>query len=147
MLFRSQTWKSEVDLFTSAWNAQLPIFVSRFPQPGAWMTDAFTLNWKSLKAFAFPPFNLIASCLTKLVQEKATIIPITPFWPSQPWFPDLLKLATDTPRMLHPEKELPTSPLEGCHQLKANYSIRLIAWKLSGDASKAKGFRMKSSSC
>jgi hypothetical protein len=54
-----QAWKSEVDLFASAWNAQLPIFVSRFPQPGAWMTDVFTLNWKSLKAFAFPPFDLI----------------------------------------------------------------------------------------
>ena len=23
------------------------------------MTDVFTLNWKSLKAFAFPPFDLI----------------------------------------------------------------------------------------
>jgi hypothetical protein len=30
-----QTWKTEVDLFASAWNAQLPRFVSRFTQPDA----------------------------------------------------------------------------------------------------------------
>jgi hypothetical protein len=59
----------------------------------------------------------------------------------------LAETGDGTPRMLHPEKDLLTSPLGECHQLTANHSIRLVTWKLSGDASKAKGFRMKSSSC
>ena len=59
----------------------------------------------------------------------------------------LAETGDGTPRMLHPEKDLLTSPLGECHQLTANHSIRLVAWKLSGDASKTKGFRVKSSSC
>jgi hypothetical protein len=39
-----QVWPVKVDLFASSWNAQLPIFVNWFPQPGALMTDAFTVN-------------------------------------------------------------------------------------------------------
>jgi hypothetical protein len=48
-------WEVEVDLFASSWNAQLPIFVSRFPQPGAWKTDALSLSWKALAGYCFPP--------------------------------------------------------------------------------------------
>jgi hypothetical protein len=52
-----QLWNVKVDLFASSWNTQLPIFVSWFSQPGAWMTDAFTLNWRFIRSFAFPPFQ------------------------------------------------------------------------------------------
>ena len=42
--------------------------------------------------------------------------------------------------MLHPEKDLLTSPLGVCHQLTANYSFRLVAWKQSGGCLKSQGF-------
>jgi hypothetical protein len=79
-------WEVKVDLFASSWNAQLPIFVSRFPQPGAWNTDALSLNWKALAGYCFPPFNLIPFCLTMVRQEQADIVLVTPYWPSQCWF-------------------------------------------------------------
>jgi len=55
-------WPAEVDLFATTWNNQLPRFVSWRPQPGAWTTNAFSLNWSSLEGYAFPPFALIHRC-------------------------------------------------------------------------------------
>ena len=52
-----EAWAPKVNLFASSWNAQLPTFVSRFPQPGAWMTDAFSLNWKFVREYAPPPLQ------------------------------------------------------------------------------------------
>ncbi|KAK4013743.1 hypothetical protein OUZ56_026295 [Daphnia magna] len=63
------------------------------------------------------------------------------------WFPIILELAMDVPRMLFPEKALLTSPLGECHQLTTNHSIRLIAWRLSGVVSVARAFRQKLSNC
>ncbi len=142
-----QLWNVKVDLFASSWNAQLPLFVSWFPQPGAWRTDAFTLNWRFIRTYAFPPFNLIPHCLTKLIQDQATMVMITPLWPTQSWFPILLELSVDIPRMFHPEQDLLTSPLGEFHQLTANHTIRLIAWRLSGVVSIAKAFRRRLSCC
>jgi hypothetical protein len=142
-----QLWNVKVDLFASSWNTQLPIFVSWFSQPGAWMTDAFTLNWRFIRSFAFPPpFNLISQFLSKLIQDQATTVMVTPLWPTQSWFPILLELSIDIPRLFHPEQDLLTSLLGEFHQLTANHSIRLITWRLSGVVSIAKAFRQKLSS-
>jgi hypothetical protein len=139
-------WEVEVDLFASSWNAQLPIFVSRFPQPGAWKTDALSLSWKALAGYCFPPFNLIPFCLTKVRQEQAEIVLVTPYWPSQCWFPSLMELATDIPLLLFPSKSLLTSPLGEGHPLTKDESIRLIAWRLSGVVWKSEAFRKRLSS-
>ena len=139
-------WEVEVDLFANSWNAQLPIFVSRFPQPGAWKTDALSLSWKALAGYCFPPFNLIPFCLTKVRQEQAEIVLVTPYWPSQCWFPSLMELATDIPLLLFPSKSLLTSPLGEGHPLTKDESIRLIAWRLSGVVWKSEAFRKRLSS-
>ena len=146
--FRSvqSVWNSQVDMFASSWNAQLPIFVSRFPQPGAWKTDALSVCWKDLAGFCFPPFSLIPFCLSKIRREKATIVLIAPFWPSQYWFPSLLELATDFPLLLPPSRSLLTSPLGEGHPLIVNGSLRLIAWRLSGVVSESAAFHLKLSS-
>jgi hypothetical protein len=47
------------------------------------------------------------------------------------------------PRMFHPEQDLLISPLGEFHQLTANHTIRLIAWRLSGVVSIAEVFRQK----
>ena len=36
--------------------------------------------------YAFPPFSIIHLVLQKLIQDKATIVLVAPFWQSQPWF-------------------------------------------------------------
>jgi hypothetical protein len=102
----SCVWPSDIDLFSSHWNAQLPSFVSWRPQPGASAVNAFSLNWSNHSGYAFPPFSLIPKCLEKLRREKANLVLICPVWPAQPWFPILLELACDVPLLLHSSHNL-----------------------------------------
>lgn len=88
-------WPAQIDLFASHWNAQLPKFISWRPQPNAFSTNAFAFDWSSCIGYAFPPFSLIGRCLSKIRREKANVILVCPYWPSQSWFPDLLQLVCD----------------------------------------------------
>ena len=106
--------------------------MSWLPQPGAWKVDAFNLNWKELGGYCFPPFYLIPFCLSKLFEEEAEVTIITPYWPSQPWFPSAMDLTIDFPHLLLPCPDLQTSPTGESHPLVLGNSIRLIAWRLSG---------------
>ena len=132
-------WTVDIDLFANAWNAQLPVFTSWFPQPLALSTNAFSLSWKSRHGYAFPPFALIPKCLAKVRKEKASLVLICPWWPAQPWFPLLLELAADVPRILRPRHDLLTNSLQAPHPL--GESLTLIAWKLSGDDFETKAFQ------
>ena len=49
----------EVDLFASRLTTQLPTFVSWRPDPEAMATDAFTLTWTNMKAYANPPWSSV----------------------------------------------------------------------------------------
>lgn len=136
-----QFWPLEVDLFASLWNAQLPRFLSWFPQPGSSGVDAFSIPWTGLRSYSFPPFSLIPFCLSKLILDQAETVLVTPYWPSQSWFPSLMSMAIDVPLLLLPGPYLLTSPMGVCHPLLMADSMRLIAWKLSGVVSVAKAFR------
>ena len=143
----ASTWELSVDLFASAWNAQLNQFVSWFPQPGAWRVNALSFSWKDLKAYAFPPFALIKDCLFKIRRESAEMVLICPHWPGQPWFPLLLELTTDIPIILPPHHQLLSSAEGHQHPLIETGSITLTAWKLSGVISQAEAFRRTWSTC
>jgi hypothetical protein len=41
-------------------NYQFQKYVSWQPDPMAWKTDVFSISWKNLRVYAFPPFNLIS---------------------------------------------------------------------------------------
>ena len=56
-------WPADIDLFASPWNAQLDLFVSWKPRPGAFASNTFTLNWSLWKEYIFPPFSLFFRCL------------------------------------------------------------------------------------
>ena len=88
-----------------------------------------------------PPFFLIKNCLSKIRREKSEIILVCPYWPSQPWFPVLLELASSTPAIFRPSENLLLSSLGDPHPLCMKPTFLLTAWKLSGDVSKGKIFR------
>jgi hypothetical protein len=71
-------WPADIDLFASPWNAQLDLFVSWKPRPGAFASNAFTLNWSLWKEFIFPPFSLIFRCLKKIERKEQQL-----FWFAQ----------------------------------------------------------------
>ena len=134
-------WEPKVDLFASAWNRQLDLFVSWKPQPEAMAVDAFSINWINLEGYAFPPFNMISRYLTKIRKEAADLILVAPVWQAQPWWPAIMELACQPPRVIHPELTMLLDPLGNSHPLLARGSLLLAVWSLSGTASKPEAFR------
>jgi hypothetical protein len=134
-------WEMEVDLFASSWNRQLKRFISWQPQPDALSVNAFTMNWRPLRGYAFPPFGLIPKCLSKLRTDRAEVTLVAPVWPSQPWFPVLLELAVQPPLILPNRRDLLQGPQGLPHPLLDRGALILAAWRLSGVASEATVFR------
>ena len=49
----------QTNLFASRLTSQLADYISWRPHPGAINTEALTINWATLRGYAFPPFNMI----------------------------------------------------------------------------------------
>ena len=144
-LFRrlQSLWSPQVDLFASRWNRQLDQFVSWHHQPEAMAVDAFSLNWGLFLGYAFPPFGLIQRCLNKIRKDRAEMILVAPVWPAQPWYPVLMGLACEPPRIFQPSDGILLDP-SGCpHPLMAHQSLTLAAWRLSGIATRPEAFRTR----
>ena len=124
--------KPEIDLFASRLNNQLNQYVSWHPDPGAAFIDAFNLNWHNIQFYAFPPFSLIARCLPKCITDEAEGILITPLWPTQFWFPQLLQLIQGKPVMFPQHKLVLHQPLHPQSPHPLWRSLKLVAWKISG---------------
>lgn len=133
-------WPSSVDAFATAWNAQLPLFISWHLKPGTMATNAFSVNLKGLLAYCFPQFALIFNCLDKIRREKALVVFVFPVWIDQPLFPLLLKLSCDVPCLLVLSQGLLKSALDG---VARNNGLHLAAWKLSGDIILNEDFRQR----
>ena len=131
----------KIDLFANAWNAQLPTFMSWKPQPGAVSTDALAQDWPKQGSYAFPPFCLIPTILRKIMAEELDLILVTPVWPTQVWYPQLLQLSVKLPLILPQVTNLIQDPLGNPHMLTAQKNFRLAAWILSGDSLRNKEFQ------
>lgn len=120
-----------IDLFASRCNAKCPTYVSWKNDPDAWAVDAFTVSWKNMFFYAFPPFSLIQKTLQKVITDRASGIIVVPHWPTQPWFPILQKIASSDYIHFSPSDNLLTSPFRLPHNLSK--TLTLVAVKLSGD--------------
>lgn len=58
-------------------NAQLPTYMSWFPDADAIAYDVLIYPWMEIKGYAFSPFCLIARCLKKIWIEKKSILKVT----------------------------------------------------------------------
>ena len=105
----------EVDLFASRLNKQFTKYCSCRPDPEAMYIDAFSVSWKNLKFYCFPPFSCVLQAVQKIKQEKATGILVIPNWPTQPWYPLIAPLLVEPLLIHHPSKsllQLPAAPEE-----------------------------------
>ena len=84
----------------STLNHQVPKYFSWTLDPQAVGMDAFSVNWNKGLLYIFPPFSLIQKCRQKIIEDKATVLFITPVWQSRPWYPMLLNLLYDRPLLL-----------------------------------------------
>lgn len=133
----------QVDLFASRINNQLPLYVARYPDPGAVAVDAFLLDWSQWTVFIHPPIVLIPRILLQMRQDKAMGLLIAPAWKGQPWYPDLLEMLVDYPAHLPVSPStvsLPFSPNE-VHPLWK--TLHLAIWPISGIVSKQQDFQKR----
>jgi hypothetical protein len=136
-----QTFMPEVDLFASRIARQLDNYVAWTFDPDAIAIDAFSIDWRKLRPFVFPPFVLLGKILTKIVHDEVEdAIVIAPHWHSQSWFPLLLSCLISLPISLPNHQDLLSLPHSGeLHPLRGK--MRLIACHVSGDRSKVRAFQ------
>ena len=126
------SFSQKIDLFASRINKQLEKFVAYRPDPDAIAIDAFTIDWKGQKFYAFPPFSCINRVVQKIIADQATGILIVPDWPNQYWYPDLFKLSVAEPLSISSRcslHQLPNQP-DQTHPIWEN--LPLLACLLSG---------------
>ena len=103
-------------------------------------SNAMTMSWEGIGAYAFPPKALIPRILLRLTQtKKCKIILICPRWPRQPWLVRLLSLLVDTRRTLPVRRDLiqvPGNPLP----MQSIQIISLTAWPLSSIHTERRAF-------
>ena len=93
-----------MDLFASRHNTQCKLYVSYRPDPGCMAVDAFSLNWHSIMFYAFPPFSVLTQTIQKIEKEEATGLVVAPNWPTQVWYPALMRLLIAHPLLISPDK-------------------------------------------
>ena len=129
---------SEIDLFATRANRQLAMFALWKPDPEATYIDAFTFYWSQHKFYCFPPFSLISRCLRKVEVDQAEGILIAPIWPTQVWWPQMLRLLIKHPVALPQQKSLLKLPNKKVHPLHAK--MVLMACYISGNPMKQEEF-------
>lgn len=130
-----------IDLFASRLNFKLKPFVSWHFDPEAQFIDAFSVSWRNLEPYIFPPFNLIAKILAKIMSDEVQrAIIVVPLWPTQSWFPVLMSCLVYSPARLPRHRDLVTRPHTGeCHPLK---KMNMIACFISGVPSRNEEFQL-----
>ena len=99
----------EVDMFATLSNSHLPRFMSPISNlgPRALAVNALSQDWQGRSMYMFPPFHLLNKVMQKLRSTQvAEVILVAPWWPSQPWFPHLLRLCVEHTPVLPYRRDL-----------------------------------------
>jgi len=125
-------FKPSIDLFASRLNFQINRYVSWKPDPDAIAINAFTFCWSCELFYAFPPFSIIHQVAQKILTDKAEGLMIIPYWPTQCWFPILMKMCLAPPIKIKMNK----SSLVLKHKLQETHplyrKLTLLACHVSG---------------
>lgn len=128
----------EVDLFASRLSHQLSRFFSWRPDPLAEATNAFQQDWAPVKGYANPPWCLIGKVLNQVRTQQAQVILVAPVWRGQPWYPVLLEMLWDYPRLL---PQLPDLFQMTSLTVALDFQPQLAAWPISGESLQVRAFQ------
>ncbi|XP_060558153.1 uncharacterized protein LOC132718470 [Ruditapes philippinarum] len=132
----------DIDLFASRLNKKLSKYVTRLPDPDAHAIDAFSLTWKNMLYYIFPPFSLLSKVLQKIEINGTEAVIVVPVWTTQVWWPSLLRLISGPCYILpSPQKilHLHHKP-ERKHPLT---KMKLAVFRLSGNPLKAEEYQLQ----
>ena len=141
LIFR--LWRTPVvDRFATVHNTHLPQFMALVPEPRALAIDALSQDWQGKSMYMFPPFLLLNKVIQKLrTTQTGEMILIAPWWPSQPWFPHLLRLSVDhLLRFFLYRRNL----LSQQGYISSGKSYHLHAWRLLCSTTKQQEFQGRS---
>jgi hypothetical protein len=94
-----------------------------------------------MDAYIFPPWPLIAAVLTKLQSEQGCVLTmVVPCWPNRSWFPLLLGVLIDIPRLLPLRHDLIVMPHNG-KEHGALEMLDLHVCRISSNPELTKAFR------
>ena len=85
----------KIDLFATEQNRKVQMFFSWQPSQLAFATDALSISWESMEAYAFPPLTLIPKVLQHMKSFRCQLILTAPQWPRRSWYTDLLQMLID----------------------------------------------------
>ena len=83
-----------IDRFADHESTICPQFNSQYRSPGSSGIDSFQQHWGQTVNFWNPPLKLIPLVVEKIVQESATGLLVTPWWPAQSWCRRLKEIGT-----------------------------------------------------
>lgn len=98
-----------IDLFASRANTKCKSYYSWERNPDAMTIDAFTISWRNLNFYAFPPFMVVKRILQKIVKDKASRVLVVPLWTAQLWYPLFHILVIGEPIIFKPSINLLSS--------------------------------------
>jgi hypothetical protein len=88
----------DIDLFASRLNHKLAMYASWKPDPDSAVIDAMSISWKHDFIYMFPPFSMLWPVISKMEEDQVTrAIIVMPEWPTQSWFPRLMKKSLSQP--------------------------------------------------
>ncbi len=88
--------------------------------------DGFSVSWKQQSLFLNPPWSHMAQVLLKLHEDRARGVLIIPLWPSQAWWPLVLRLRARWVR-LPPPRDCVLPLHGGPVEPFAHFTTRLVA--------------------
>ena len=141
LIFR--LWRTPVvDRFATVHSTHLPQFMALVPEPRALAIDALSQDSQGRSMYMFPPFLLLNKVIQKLrTTQTGEVILIAPWWPSQPWFPHLLRLSVDhLLRFFLYHRDL----LSQQGYISRGKSYHLHAWRLLCSTTKQQDFQGRS---
>ena len=137
-------FKPDIDLFASRLNNQVDKYISWIPDPGAIMVDALGCSWKQFtNLYIFCPFSLIHRVIQKIMIDCVTAIMIIPDWPTASWYPLVMKLCMEAPRILPRKKSLLTLPQDQTKIHPLYPKLRLLACHVSGNNLRAEAYQRR----
>lgn len=108
----AQIWEiygtAEVDLFASREDAQRPLYYSLADQSAPLGMDALAHKWPRSLLYAFPPLELISPTLSRVREEKHSLILVAPYWPARYWMAEISQLLCSRPWPLPLRRDLVT---------------------------------------
>ena len=94
-------------------------------------------------SICFPSFSLIGRILLRVREEGLTMILVTPNWPAQLWFSQILDLSITETLLLPQCQRLLAVPKGQVHPPVLNKTLKLTVWRISRKTWLSKEFQTR----